>query len=233
MSLKPVSRAALLAVSFAIPALVTAQTPKQEPPAPAATTQKQPAQDKSKNDAAYDALLKRVKDGDKTVDFKELRMAYADSSHYSPYGGDGDAEKAMFAALNSEKWDEALSQSSKILEENYVNIDAHVVADIANRKKGDTEKADFHTFVAKGLIHSITSSGDGKSTDKAFVVISTDEEYTLLRLLGLRPMGQALLNENGHSFDKLTAVDPKTDDKYEFYFNIDKPYGWLGNKLKQ
>jgi hypothetical protein len=169
MSLKLVSRAALLVVLFAIPALAAAQTPKPDPSAP--STQKQPAQDKSKNDAAYEALLKRVKDGDKTVDFKELRMAYADSSHYSPYGGDSDAEKAMFAALNSEKWDEALNQSSKIL--------------------------------------------------------------ALLRLLGLRPTGQALINSGGHSYDKLTAVDPQTNDKYEFYFNIDKPFGWLGNSLKQ
>lgn len=233
MNSKLVSRAALLVVLFALPAPASAQTQKQEPPAPVATPQKRPAQDRSKNDAAYDALLRRVKDGDKTVDFKELRMAYADSSHYSPYGGDSDAEKAMFTALNSEKWDEALNQSSKILEENYVNINAHIVADIANRKKGVADKADFHTFVAKGLINSIINSGDGKSTDKAFVVISTDEEYTVLRLFGLRPTGQALLNDKGHSFDKLTAVDPKTSDKYEFYFNIDKSYGWLGNSLKQ
>ncbi|HZT60642.1 MAG TPA: DUF4919 domain-containing protein [Pyrinomonadaceae bacterium] len=232
MNLKLTVSAALLVTSFAFPLSASAQKPEQEPPAPAAANQKQHAEDKSKNDAAYDALLKRVKDGDKTVDFKELRMAYADSSHYSPYGGDGDAQKAMFAALNDEKWDEALKQSAKILEENYVDINAHVVADIANRSKGDTEKADFHNFVAKGLIHSITDSGDGKSTDKAFVVISTDEEYTLLNLLGLRPTGQALIKEKGHSFDKLNAVDPKTNDKYEFYFNIDKPFGWLGNSLK-
>jgi hypothetical protein len=231
MNLKVALRAALLVASFALTASASAQTPQQDPPAPPA--QKPAAQeDKSKNDAAYDALLKRVKAGDKTVDFKELRMTYADSSHYSPYRGDGDTQKAMFAAMNAEKWDEALKQSAKILEENYVDINAHVVADIANRSKGDTDKADFHKFVAKGLINSITNSGDGKSTDKAMVVISTDEEYTLLNLLGLRPAGQALINDKGHSFDKLTAVDPKTNEKYEFYFNIDKPFGWLGNSLK-
>jgi Domain of unknown function (DUF4919) len=232
MNPKLALRAALLVASFALPALAAAQTPQTDPPAPIVTVQKPTAQDKSKNDAAYDALLKRVRDGDKTVDFRELRMTYADSSGYSPYGGEDDAQKAMFAAMNAEQWDEALKQSAKILEENYVDINAHIVADIANRKKGITDKADFHNFVAKGLINSIMSSGDGKSADKAFVVISTGEEYTLLNLLGLRATGQALINDKGHSYDKLTAVDPKTNEKYEFYFNIDKPFGWLGNSLK-
>jgi len=54
----------------------------------------------------------------------------------------------------------------------------------------------------------------------------------LLNFMGLRPLGQALLNVGGHSYDKLTAVDPKTNEKQEFYFNIDKPFGWLGNSLK-
>src|ERR1700748_1794791 len=149
MNPKLALRAALLVASFALPALAAAQTPQTDPPAPIVTAQKPTAQDKSKNDAAYDALLKRVKDGDKTVDFRELRMTYADSPGYRPYGGEDDTQKAMCAAMNAEQWDEALKQSAKILEENYVDINAHIVADIANRKKGITDKADFHNFVAK------------------------------------------------------------------------------------
>src|SRR5947209_17228756 len=187
--------AALLVASLAFTATASAQKPEQSPPAPAAASQKPDAPDKSKNDAAYDALLKRVKDGDKTVDFKELRMAYADSSHYSPYGGHSDAQKAMFAAMRASQWDEALKQSAKILEKNYVDINAHFGAFVANHEKRVADKADFHKFVVNGLIKSITDSGDGKSTDKAFVVISTDEEYALLNFLGLRPMGQALRSE--------------------------------------
>jgi len=232
MFLKPTLRAALVVASFAHAAHAAAQTIQKDPPAPVAAAEKPVAPDQSKKDAAYETLLKRIKDGDKTVDFKELRMAYAESSRYSPYGGDSEAQKAMFAAMRASQWDEALKQSAKILEKNYVDINAHFGAFVANHEKGITDKADFHKFVVQGLIGSITNSGDGKSTDKAFVVISTDEEYALLNYLDLRPTGQALINSGGHSYDKLTAVDPKTNEKYELFFNIDKPFGWLGNSLK-
>ena len=231
MLLKPTLRGALIVASFALHAHATAQTIQKDPPAPAAA-EKPVSQDQAKKDAAYEALLKRVKDGDRSVDFKELRMAYADSSRYSPYGGDSEAQKAMFAAMRASQWDEALKQSAKILEKNYVDINAHFGAFVANHEKGIADKADFHKFVVQGLINSITNSGDGKSTDKAFVVISTDEEYALLNYMGLRPMGQALINGEGHSYDKLNAVDPKTNQSYEIYFNIDKPFNWLGNSLK-
>jgi Domain of unknown function (DUF4919) len=232
MSLKPTLFAALLLASSALAPRALAQTAQKEPPAPPAAAEKTVSADQAKKDAAYEALLKKLKGGDKTVDFKELRMAYADSSRYNPYGGDSEARQAMFAALNAKQWDEALKQSAKILEKNYVDLNAQFVAAVANHEKGVADKADFHRFVVKGLFDSITNSGDGKSTDKAFVVISTDEEYALLNFLGLRPMGQALLNVGGHSYDKLTAVDPKTNEKHELYFNIDKPFGWLGNSLK-
>jgi hypothetical protein len=100
-------------------------------------------------------------------------------------------------------------------------------------KKGDSAKADFHRYVFKGLIDSVQSGGDGKSTEKAYVVISTDEEYALLNFLGLRPTGQALLNVGEHSYDKLSAVDPKTNEKREFFFQIDIPFGYLGRALKK
>ena len=84
----------------------------------------------------------------------------------------------------------------------------------------------------EGLLDSIRKSGDGKTSDAAFVVISTDEEYVLLNFLGLRATGQALINEKGHSYDKMTAVDPKTNETVVYYFNIDKRFNWLENSLK-
>jgi Domain of unknown function (DUF4919) len=232
MSLKPTLLVALLFVSSALTAHAQTQTQQKDPPAPPAPAAKTITAEQAKKDAAYEALLKKLKGGDRTVDFKELRMAYADSSGYNPYGGDREARQAMFAAVNAKQWDEALKQSAKILEKNYVDLNAQFVAAVANHEKAVADQADFHRFIVRGLFDSITNSGDGKSADKSFVVISTDEEYALLNFLGLRPLGQALLNVGGHSYDKLTAVDPKTNEKHELYFNIDKPFGWLGDSLK-
>ncbi|HVF45471.1 MAG TPA: DUF4919 domain-containing protein [Pyrinomonadaceae bacterium] len=206
------------------------QTP-QATPAPAATP-KQGASPKA-TAARYWELLDKLKRGERDVDFTELRMSYTETADYNPYGDNSDARRAMFAALRTSKWDDALSQSAKILEKNYADIDGHVGAYSANRQRGDAAKADFHKYVFLGLIESVRSGGDGSSAERAIVVISTDEEYALLSFLGLQRTNQALLNSGGHAYDRLAAVDPETKKTYYFYFRIDIPFGWLGRSLKK
>jgi hypothetical protein len=199
-----------------------------------ASTQDQPkpsAQDSPT--PKYAALLDRVKKSDATVDFKELRLAYTETPDYSPYGGDRDTRQKMFAALNAREFDQAVESAEKILAKNFVEINAHFVAYVARRELGHAEKSTFHKFMFDGLVKSITGSGDGKTAETAFVVISTDEEYTLFNVLGLRPTGQALVSQNGHSFDRMTATDLKTTETVVYFFNIDKPFNWLGQSLKK
>jgi hypothetical protein len=50
--------------------------------------------------------------------------------------------------------------------------------------------------------------------------------------LGLRPTGQALIEDKGHHYDKMTTQEPKTEQTTTYYFNVDKPFNWLGNSLK-
>jgi hypothetical protein len=67
---------------------------------------------------------------------------------------------------------------------------------------------------------------DGKSKEKAFEVISINEEYGLIRSLGLRPIKQALQEDKGHFYDEITVIDPQTNQQSQLYFNIDKPFRW-------
>ena len=182
--------------------------------------------------ASYAALLERVKKSDSTVDFRELRLAYTETAQYNPYGGDRDTRQKMFAALQGKQFDQAVELAEKIMTGNFVEINAHFVAYVANRELGRADKAAFHKFMFEGLIKSIKGSSDGLSPETAFVVISTDEEYVLFNYLGLRPSGQSLINQNGHSFDRMTASNPKTNETFVYFFNIDKPFNWLGKTLK-
>jgi Domain of unknown function (DUF4919) len=100
-------------------------------------------------------------------------------------------------------------------------MDAQIAASLAYAGSGDTAKGDFHKAVYLGLVNSILDSGDGKTPDTAYVVISTHEEYVTLRALGLQPAGQALSNAGVHAFDIMTATDPKTKTQQKIYFNID------------
>src|SRR6266536_787887 len=153
----------------------------------------------------YEVLLEKLKNKDQSLDFKDLRLAYTETSHYSPYGSDKESQKAMFAAIKASQWDEVLKQSAATLDRNYLDINAHFGAFLANQGKGVTEKAEFHKFVARGLLDSILNSGDGKSMDTARAPIPTDEGNAMFRALGLRVTAQALINEKGHNYDKMTA----------------------------
>ena len=181
----------------------------------------------------YSSLLEKVKKSDRAADFTALRMAYFDNPPAESKEADPKVIQAMFAALSDKKYDKVIESGQLILNGSYVNIDAHIALAAAYQGKKDANKEKFHAWVADGLIKSIVNSGDGKSKATAWTVISTDEEYVILRSFGLTPGTQSLLNENGHYFDKMDATDPQTKKKFTLFFNIDRPYGKLGKLLKQ
>jgi hypothetical protein len=174
----------------------------------------------------YQILLARLRQGDMTVDFLELRRAYADSPQYTD-GSDPEESKAMLNAFNKGDFNQAIEHSKKVLEKYYLDIEAHQIAFLAYREMHIQEEAEFHQRIAHGLIQAILQTGDGKSPETAWEVIATQEEYVILHVMELRPGSQSLLHASDHSYDKLEAIDPKTQQKVTLYFNIDKPMGHL------
>ena len=177
----------------------------------------------------YQTLVARLKRGDTTVNFRELRQAYADSPEYTE-SYDPDATRAMYEAYRRGDYAGALEDANKLLAAYYLDIDAHQVAYLADRALHVDEEAEFHHRIAHGLIQAILQSGDGKSPETAWVVLSTHEEYIVLQVLGLQPGSQSLMRKGTHSYDVLEPVDPKTNAKVTLYFNIDAPMNHL-NKL--
>jgi len=218
MSRKSLELALLLLLST-VPVLAQSQpTPMQTPsPSPGPATK---AAEKNK----YDSLLEKVKKGDRNVDFTELRMAFFESSYYNPYSPML-TYRPLYGALAQNNYPEAIKIAQSVFEKNFVEVNAHMVAHIAYRETGDTERAAFHRFMADGLLASIKSSNDGKTTDTAFQVISVSEEYGLMRSLELRPIKQSLIENKGHYFDALVVLD-KTNQQHTVYFNVDKPFSW-------
>ncbi|MGA2572391.1 MAG: DUF4919 domain-containing protein [Terracidiphilus sp.] len=175
----------------------------------------------------YTGLLAKLKAGDTSVDYGRLRLSYMDSAERKHAKDTSKQEDAMLQALNAKQYAEALKNAEDVLANEYVNIDAHFVAYVANRELGAADKADFHRAVFRGLIDSIVHSGDGKAPESAWVVITVHEEYVVLRALGFQPSGQSLLSQGGHSYDVMKVKD---DDgaEHTFYFNVDIPMSHYG-----
>ena len=176
----------------------------------------------------YEALVQRVVNGDKTVDFTELRTAFTETPQYDQLKVLGMAlYQGLWAALVQQNFPEALDRAKSAIARDFVEVNAHMVASMAYDRTGDAERAAFHRFVANGLLNSIRSSGDGKTEATAFHVVSISEEYALVvRAMGMRPVivGSRLPRNGEHGYDSFVAADRQTGTERTFYFNIDAMY---------
>jgi|ERR1039458_8036869 hypothetical protein len=176
----------------------------------------------------YATLLASLKAGKTDIDYARLRTSYMDSTEYKAAKDVSDSENAMIDALNKKDYPAALKNAEIVLDSAYVNMDAHFVAMVANRELGAKDKSEVHSTVFHGLIKSILDSGDGKSTEKAWVVINVPEEYVVLRVLDFKPSGQSLVQKDGHSYDVMKVKDAKDGTEQTFYFNVDIPFKHYG-----
>jgi hypothetical protein len=234
--------AALTLLCAAAPAWAQAtpsQTPTPQTPAPAATPQAPAAKPSPTPDAPkakpsdakkkYEALLEKAKRGEGAVDYGALRLAFFETEDYSPLAGMM-VYRPLWGLVGQSNWAEAVKLADSVLEKNYVDANAHMVAYIARRELKEEEKAALHRRWAEGLLESIKTGGDGKSPQTAWHVISISEEYAVLRSMNLNPVGQALVNDKGHSYDVMTVTDPQSRAESRFFFNVDKPFSAYGRK---
>jgi len=177
-----------------------------------------------KKPSEYSTLLARVKSGDLSIDFKQLRFSYMESPERHQAKDTEEQKKAMFEALKKNDYARALHNADLVLEQEFVDLEAHRVKQIACEALNDEQKAAFHEAVARGLLKSILGSGDGKSAATAYVVISVHEEYIVLQVLGLRPSGQSVVNLDGHSYDVLETKKQDSGAGVKLYFNVDIPF---------
>jgi hypothetical protein len=187
----------------------------------------------AQNEPGYDSLLAQAKKGDPKTDFLKLRMTFTKTAGYNPYFFDRKMYQEMSAAFAAKDYDKAIMHADKILAAKYVDIDAHAVAMRSYAALGKTDQAKLHRVVIDGLVQSILKSGNGKSPASAYVVISTDEEYAILGALGLKSTKQALVNENGQKFDRLTVRDEKSKEPAAMYFNVNTQFSWLAERMKK
>lgn len=181
----------------------------------------------------YYELVKKLKNNDMNINFQALRLSYTKTQDYKPYGADDSAKDAAFAALNKKNFAEAASQAELAMENNFVDLNAHMMCRIAYREMGNSKKYNFHNAVLKGLVDSLYASGDGTTPEKAIVVISVPEEYFLLNANGLKSIRNTLFTQNSHNYDKMDVENKTTGEKTVIYFNIDIPYNWLNKNLQK
>jgi hypothetical protein len=170
----------------------------------------------------YAATLKRVLADDPSVDYREFRIAGALAS------GPDEGKRQTFdrAAFRQKQQvgdnQGALEVATKALERNYASVVNHLDAMYAYQNLNDAEASAKHEKVLNAMLESIRNSGDGKGPDTAWFVVNTQEEYVFIaRVLKLKAKAQALVEKEGHWFDRIEVVDPATGQSQFVFFNTD------------
>lgn len=188
------------------------------------------AQTAAKTPHVYVQLVERVKKGDPTVSFKDLRKAF--SIWQCEKNTDAPNREAMVEAFNKKDYAKAVELVEVVLDYEYVHRGLHLAAEDAYRHLGNTTKADEHKAVAEKLLDALLSSGDGKTAATAFFVLSIREEYLIMEKLAYQTRGQALVSEADRMFDVLTGTDAKTGNTASLYFDITSFYGGCDRKTR-
>ena len=168
----------------------------------------------------YDTDSKKLRAGDAHFDWKEFRLASVRGG--TDYFDWHPVRNRFMQQLQSDDFDPALKSASEIQNHNMAEPEGHLLAMMAYQKTGREQDAAFEHGVVAACLQSILSSGDGKSSKTAYFVVNEGEEYFFLNIvMGVRmPSSQALIEQDGHSFDKLTIKD-KDGKSQEIWFNID------------
>jgi hypothetical protein len=162
-----------------------------------------------------------------------MRVEYAASADYDPYSsGLSDIFKKAVKLLEEQKPQEAADEAEKGLEKYRLNIDLLMLQSAAYRRMGLGDKAEQVRRQWFALMDSIMNSGDGRGFATAYVVVTVAEEYSVLRLLGLKAVGQSLGANEGSSFDIITVNDQETGAEAKVYFNIDLIKKWLDKSFE-
>lgn len=170
-------------------------------------------------DQRYQALLAEAKAKAPNADWLGLRIAYSQRRDFKVISQSA-ARRRMLQAAEKGDCADALPAAEAALDENWVDIDAHMVAAWCEDAAGRDSAARRDRDIGAGLARSI-ETGDGRSTATAFTPIDVDEEYALMRALGRKVTGQLLVEDGGHSYDSLTTVD-QAGHVATYYFLVDR-----------
>lgn len=185
-------------------------------------------------DSTYLTLLRPLREaGDTTIDMTALRRAFTATSFYSPYDTDHDDQgERMWARINAKDLKGAGQIADSLLSANYLDLGTHIGAGVIALQNGDSATAARHFAIARAVVRSIESTGDGRSADHPLFVIALSEEYSYLGVVGLRRSGmQALSKCAGRACDELEVTPREGGAQFPLYFDVSLPMNWMTKTL--
>jgi hypothetical protein len=182
----------------------------------------------------YPKLISRLAQFDTTLnieDYRHLYYGYLFQNEYKPYWNSPDEEK-LVKFYRSEKieekdYDEIIKLASHSIEEFPFDLRQMNFLGYIYHLKGDDEMAKKVSYRFQGSFGAIMSSGDGKTCESGYHVISVSHEYVMLSMFQFQMKQQSFTGD----CDYLELVkDERNIDG--IYFNIEKLFAKNLENLK-
>jgi hypothetical protein len=169
----------------------------------------------------YAALVTAAQDGDPGVDFTVMRQAYAQIPEYDPLGAKtADLMRDGEAAYVAKDCKTALDKFKAAIALNFTLSDAHALSADCLEQAGDKKNEAREEAIAQGLFYSIVASGDGKSPETAFWVVTRHEEGVVLAVAGLQGKSRETVSTDHGPVDKVGVRDGTKGHDAAMYFNV-------------
>jgi hypothetical protein len=179
----------------------------------------------------YPVLFERYSKNDTTLnldDYRHLYYGHALQPYYNPtISRNDDSARSLRNTLNSPNPDfkRVNDLANFVLRLDPFSIDAIYILGVSYEILGDEKNMNIYIDKFTKLVQTIIGSGDGKTPESAYTVISISDEYAFLNALGLKYKSQALIQANGKPYDHITVEKDEELGIESLYFNIELFFG--------
>ena len=179
-----------------------------------------PLDDRERADQHFAQLLAQLKSDPNNADYDELRSAWTLTDGYVPYDSKIlEAVGVIFGSIANGQYDLCLKFADAILADNAISLYGNFAEAVCAKRSGDPQKADVHSTIVKGLMHSILKSGDGETVDTAFRCISQEEIRAFVELQNFDIKEQTPQAVPGRAVDLVVAESEDKSIVHRWYFD--------------
>ena len=176
----------------------------------------------------YPSLLKRFAEADTSLTIEDIHclyFGYVLQDNYDPYLHLDEEDKAR-EILNQDDVSpkdaqKAIKLLDKAVEKAPMHLRLYMYRHYANTVLYGEDSKPVHddAFRYVALISAIAASGNGTDFATAFHVAVVSHSYNLMNYFGLKPQGQSLQINEGHSFD-VFPLDENEYDLEDLYVDV-------------
>lgn len=178
--------------------------------------------DYEKSDKDYNSLVAKVKSGQaEASDYDMLIRVFPLSSYYKPKSDNEQSAKLMSQSyMENQQWQLCLKVNNALLDANYTSLTGHYGAAVCAAELSNIVLGKYHNSVLDNFIEAIWRTGNGKSPQTPFYIISVNDLYAFIQLHQLVAVGQSLEYVNELPIQAIKVQNPANNRTFTWYFDI-------------